>query len=43
VIKHRSELLGVALEFGFCEIQPSEIGNFGDVVAGETSGHGCAS
>jgi hypothetical protein len=43
VIKHRTELLGVSLEFGFGEVEPSEIGDFGDIVASETSGHGQAS
>jgi hypothetical protein len=43
VIKHRTELLGVSLEFGFGEVEPSEIGDFGDIVASETSGHGHAS
>jgi hypothetical protein len=40
VVKHCTELLGVSLEFGFGEIEPSEIGDFGDIVASETSGPG---
>jgi hypothetical protein len=40
VLKNRTELLGVSLEFGFGEIEPSKIGDFGDIVASETSGHG---
>ena len=43
VVKHRTELLGVSLEFGLGEIEPSEIGDFGDIVVSETSGHGEAS
>ena len=39
VIKHGPELLGVALKFSVGEVEPSEIGHFGDIVASKTGGH----
>ena len=39
MIEHGPKLFGVALKFGFGEVEPSEIGNFGDIIASEAGGH----
>lgn len=43
MIKHRTKLLGVALEVGVGELESGEISDFGDFIASETDGHGGAS
>jgi hypothetical protein len=40
MIEHRTELLGVAIEFGVGEEESGEVGDLGNIVTSEAFGHG---